>query len=83
MVIMFLTTFPHCESLNFHTVPKLTIWKFQYFYITQILHEINFGEIRSAKIAVFAILGALNFVNLVNYSIQKVQKFLKIKIQSL
>ena len=62
---------------------NFTVWKFQDFSITQILREINFGEIRSAKTAVFAIFGTLNFVNLVNYSLQKVQKFLKIKIQSL
>ena len=36
-----------------------TVWKFQDFSITQILREINFGEFRSAKIAVFANFGAL------------------------
>ena len=56
------------------------MWKIQDFSITQILREINFGEIRSAKTAGFAIFGTLN---LVNYSLQKVQKFMKIKIQSL
>ena len=34
-----------------------TVWKIQDFSITQILREINFGEIRSAKTAVFAIFG--------------------------
>ena len=53
------------------------------FSVIQIFREINFWESRSYKIAVFAIFGALNFVNLVIYSLQKVQKFLKIKIQSL
>ena len=48
------------------------------FSITQILREINFGESRSAKSAVFAILGAMNFVHLV-----KVQKFIETKIQNL
>ena len=44
-----------------------------------ILREINFVDSRSAKTANFAILGALNFVNLVNTTLQKVQKFIKIK----
>ena len=43
----------------------------------RILHEINFGECRGSKTAVFAILGALNFVDLVYFSLQKVQKFIK------
>ena len=42
-----------------------------------ILREINFVDSRSAKTAIFAILGAVNFVHLVNISLQKVQKFLK------
>ena len=50
----------------------LTVWKFQDICITEILHEINFGESRSAKTAVFAILGALDFVILVNFSLQEV-----------
>ena len=44
-----------------------TVWKFQDFSIAQILREINFGDSRSAKSAVFAIFGALNFVDLVNF----------------
>ena len=55
---------------------KRTVWKFEDFFITQILREINFAECRSAKIAFFAIFGALNFVILVNFSLQKVQKFI-------
>ena len=46
----------------------------QDFSVTQILREINFGESRSSKIAIF---GALNFVDLVNISLQKVQKVMK------
>ena len=34
-----------------------TVWKFQDFSVIQILREINFGESRSSKTAVFAILG--------------------------
>ena len=49
------------------------MWKFQDFCITDILREINFVDSRSAKIAVFAILGAVNYVHLVNFSLQKVQ----------
>ena len=63
-----------------------TVWKFQDFCITritEILREINFEDSRGAKSAVFAILGAVNFVHLVNFSLQKVQKFIKIQIQSL
>ena len=59
------------------------MWKFHDFSITQILHEINFGVSRSSKTAVFAIFGALTFVELVSWSLQNVEKFMKIKIQSL
>ena len=61
-----------CCQLN-----PYTVWKFQDFCITEILREINFEDSRSAKSAVFAILGAVNFVHLVNFSLQKVQKFIK------
>ena len=63
--------------------PLLTVWKFQDYCITGILREINFVDFGRAKSAVFAILGALNFVNLVNISLQKAQKSIEIKIQSL
>ena len=66
-----------------HVSKYYTMWKFQEFSITQILREINFEDSRSAKSAVFAILGAVNFAHLVNVSLQKVQKFMKITIQSL
>ena len=56
------------------------MWKFQDFSATQILREINFEDSRSAKIAVFAILGALKFVTLANLKLQELQK---VKIQSL
>ena len=59
------------------------MWKFQDFCMTEILREINFVDSRSAKTAGFAISGAVNFVHLVSFSLQKVQKFIKIKIQSL
>ena len=67
-------------SLNESLEVLCTMWKFQDFCITQILREINFVDSRCAKTA---ILGAVNFVHLVNFSLQKVQKFIKIKIQSL
>ena len=57
--------------------------KFQDFSVIHILREINFGESKSSKTAVFAIFGASKFVNLVDFSLQKVQKFIKVKIQSL
>ena len=59
------------------------MWKFENFSVIQILREINIGEPRSSKTPVFPVFEALNFVNLVNFSLQKTQKFLKIKIQGL
>ena len=47
------------------------------FSVNQILREINFGECRRFKTAMFAISGALNFVKLVNFNLQTVQKFIK------
>ena len=38
-----------------------TVWKFHYFCIIQILREINFEDIRSAKSAILPYLEALNF----------------------
>ena len=58
-------------------ISQSTMWKFQDFSITQILREINFGELRSSKIEVFAILEALNLVDLVYFSLQKEPKFMK------
>ena len=40
---------------------SVTVWKFQDFYATQILREINFWDSVSSKTAIFAILKALNF----------------------
>ena len=58
-----------------------------HFSVIQILREINFGECRRPKtaiFAIFAILGAMNFIDLVNFSTSKrVQKFIQFKIQSL
>ena len=48
-----------------------------------ILREINFGESKSSKTTVFAILGALNFVDLLNFSLPKSPKFMKFKIKRL
>ena len=62
---------------DFYQMPNCTVWKFHYFPITQILREINFGESRRSKTAIFAIFGPLNFVNLVIFSRQKVQKLIK------
>ena len=60
-----------------------TVWKFQDFSVTQILREIKVGESRSSKTAFFATFKALNFVNLMNFSLQKVQKYTKMQIESL
>ena len=54
-----------------------------FFCHLHILREINFGECRSSKNAIFAILRARSFVNLVNFTVHKVQKFIKFKIQRL
>ena len=67
----------------FDTTLYFTVWKFQDFYVTQILREIDFGECRGSDIDVFAILVTLKMINLVYFSLQKVQKSIKIKIRSL
>ena len=43
--------------------------------MTQILREINFGDSKSSKNAIFTILGALNFVDLVDFNLQNMQNF--------
>ena len=53
------------------------MWKFQDFYVIQILREIIFEESRSCKSANFDILGALKFVKLLKIHFQKMQEFLK------
>ena len=50
-----------------------TVWKFQDFYITQILREINLEDSSSAKTACIAILRAVNLIHLANSSLKKVQ----------
>ena len=70
---------------NFENVTSLLSkarWKFHDFCITHILREINFVDSWRAKTAIKALLGAVNFVLLVNFSLQKVNKCIKIKIQS-
>ena len=62
---------------------SFTVWKFQDFSVIQVLREINFGESRSSKTAVFTGFGLLIFVHLVDFSLRKLQKFIKIKIQTL
>ena len=53
------------------------------FSITQILREINFVNSKSAKTAVFCHFRGCDFVHLVIFSLQKVQKCIEVKIQSL
>ena len=62
---------------------ETTMWKSAAFSVIQILREIKFGEFERFENEVFAILEDLNLVKLVNTSLQKGQKFIKIKIQSL
>ena len=52
------------------------------FFVTQILREINFGESRSSKTAVFAILETLKIVHLVKLQPSKSVKMHKITIQN-
>ena len=59
------------------------MWKFHDFTIAQILREINFGESRSSKTVIFAILVALNSIQLIDFGLEQLQKFIKIIIQSL
>ena len=61
----------------------ITVQKFQDFTVIQILCEINFGESRTSKTAVFSNSRTLNFDDLIKISLQKVQKYMKFKIQSL
>ena len=63
-------------------IDDTAVRKFEDLSVTQILREINFGEYRSSKTAVFAILGALNLVDLVNFSLQKVKNAEKPKIKA-
>ena len=81
------TNWPHFPSFgrlgkNLVFCCVLTVWKFHNISITQILREINFGGSRSSKNAICAISEALNCIGLVNFSIQKVQKSIKVIIQS-
>ena len=83
---MKLKVFVNADQTSFGTLEDrivLTAWKFQDFSVTHILREINFGESRSSKTAVFAFFENLDFVNLLNFSLQKVQNFIKSKIQNL
>ena len=58
------------------------MWKFHDFSVTQILREINFGEFRRLKSAIFAILGALNFVYLVKVCLEKCKNSYKSKARA-
>ena len=53
---------PHCDLVTrFSKILLATVWKFQDFCITQILHEINFGDSKSAKSVILTHFEALNF----------------------
>ena len=60
-----------------------TMWKFQDFFTTQILREINFGDFEAPKTVILTIRAGLNFEFLQIFDISKSEIFLKIKIQSL
>ena len=59
-----------------------TVWKFHDFSISQILREIKFGDFRSAKSAIFAILEALYFDFLWIFALLKAEMCQISKIQS-
>ena len=67
---------------HFHNVFTVYTYVCGNLSVTHILREINFGESRRCKMAIFALLRALVFVILAHFSVQKVQQFIKIKIQS-
>ena len=84
--------FPHGKKTGKSGKNYISVLDFKYslneekvwtFLSLKFLREINFDYSMSSKNVVFTILVVLNFVSLVNFSIQKVQKFIKIKIQSL
>ena len=60
------------KEFDWNSVPNSHVGFLNKGPITQILCEINFGQFRSYKTAVFALFGAVKFDNLVNYSHQKV-----------
>ena len=62
---------------------EITVWQFQDFSVTQILGEINFGESRSSKNAIFGNFKASEFCSLGKNQPSKVQKLIKIRVQSL
>ena len=72
------------EKVHYYQVPNTvlpdwvtsiqnTVLRLQDFAVIHISSEINFGESRSSKSAVFAIYGALNLADWVNFSLQNVQ----------
>ena len=79
---LFFRNLHHTLTIPHFLFPKLW-WKFQDFSVTQILREINFGQSRSSKTAIFAFFEGPNFVKLVNFSLQKVHYFIKSRIQKL
>ena len=66
---------------------KKAIWThlciFFTFWRLKLTKRTKFTAPKMAKTAVFAILGGVNFVLLVDISLEKVQKFIKIIVQSL
>ena len=58
------------------------MWNFQDFSITQILREINFGQVKAPIFIILPIWTALNLEFLEIFDIFKREIFLKIKIQS-
>ena len=54
---------------------RFKVWKFGNSPITQILRENNFGDSRSAKSAIYTLLGAQNFNFSVNFGFRKCKNF--------
>ena len=56
-------------------LPKVdTVWKFYDYSVTQILREINFGESRRLKTAIFATFSGSEFSYLIGFSLKSLQK---------
>ena len=58
------------------------MWKFQDFFATQILREINVGHFEAPKTAILTISAALNFRFLVTFDIYKCEIFQKSKFKA-
>ena len=71
------------QSMFSWNINQSTAWKFHDFSALRFYVKSILQNLESSKTAFFAILGALNFVTLEDFSLQKVPKFIEIRIQIL